>query len=284
MKTGILFLIKSKKSNSKSKFPACIPLNLGLGTWGLGLFTFLFLFNSILIIAQNDNISLQGKSVMYRMGGKIFYGRPLKNLSVEQQGISISDSSAMMKVNKKDAFGNKNEKNLTQISDTDVALMDASETGMKVRKTDVFGNVEQKNLSPSPGQKMTLVETSETTQMKVRSADAFGNIAYENLNPITQQKVLLLDENETIMRVTATDAFGNFSFENLNPAVNYKIKLQMEENPDLPEEDLIYISNNTGEIFQTFKIAGNKDFTFSTLSGDSTKMKLMEEVEVGMEK
>lgn len=245
---------------------------------------FIIILAGFILKAQNDNISLHGKSVMYRMGGKIFYGRPLKNIPVEQQEINVADSASLMRISKKDAFGNLTEKRLDPISDTSLALIDANETEMKVRKTDVFGNMEQKDLHPIPAQKMTIIETNETARMKVRAADAFGNIAYENLTPITQRKVLLMDENEAVMRVTTTDAFGNFEFENLNPERNYKVKLQMEENPDLPDENLIYIANNKGEVLQTFKVGGNNDFTFSTLAQDSIKIKLMEAVEVEMEK
>lgn len=250
------------------------------------VFVFLIILSSYAVKAQNnDNISLQGKSVMYRMGGKIFYGRPLKNIPVEQKNVNSADSASMMRINKKDAFGNKTENSLNPITDTGIALINANEAEMKVRKTDIFGNAEQRNLEPLSTQKMDIIETNnEYARMKVRATDAFGNVAYENLNPITQQKVLLLDENETVMRVTTTDAFGNFEFENLNPERNYKIKLQMEENPGLPDEDLIYIANNKGEVFRTFKVDGNKDFVFSTLSLDSIKIKLMEAVEVEMEK
>jgi hypothetical protein len=244
---------------------------------------FLIFFAGYGCIAQNDNISLQGKSVMYRMGGKIFYGRPLKNIAMEQQEIHATDSAAIMKVNKKDAFGNIMEKSLNPISDTNLALIEAHEADMKVRKKDVFGE-NQKDLQPIPVQKMTIIETKENAQMKVRAADAFGNISYENLSPITQRKVLLLDENEAVMRVTTTDAFGNFEFENLNPDGNYKIKLQMEENPDLAGDDLIYIANNKGEVLQTLQVGANKDFVFSTLSRDSINIKLMEAIEVEMEK
>lgn len=231
---------------------------------------------------QNDNISLQGKSVMYRMGGRIFYGRPLKNLPIEHQEISIGDSTAMMKVNKKDAFGHLNEKNLQYISDPDLEMIEAREEKMKVRKTDVFGE-DQASLHPLSIQKMTIVETKEEAKMHVRAADAFGNIVYENLNPFVQQKVLLLDEKDAIMRVTTTDAFGNFTFENLNPEINYKVKFQLEDNPNLPSDDLIYIANNKGEVFQTFLVGGNKDFTFLTLTGDSARMRLLEAEEVEME-
>lgn len=218
------------------------------------------------------------------MGGKIFYGRPLKNISVKPQDINSADSAAMMRFNKKDVFGNIAENNLDLITDTGLELINANEAEMKVRKTDIFGNVEQRNLAPVSPQKMNIIKADEHARMKVRATDAFGNIAYENLSPITRQKVLLLDENETVMRVTTTDAFGNFEFENLNPENNYKIKLQMEENPGLPEEDLIYVANNKGEVLQTFEVGGNKDFIFSTLSQDSIKINLMEAVEVEMEK
>lgn len=233
---------------------------------------------------ENGNISLDGKSVMYRMGGRIFYGRQIKNLPIVQQEVAVTDSSAIMKVKKTDVFGSKTEINLNPITDSSLTLINAGETGMKVRTADVFGEIQQRNLDPIPEQKMTLVETSETAGMKVRASDAFGNITYENLNPITQKTVLLLDEKETVMRVTTTDAFGNFAFENLNPDGNYKIKLQMETDPNLPKDDMIYIANNSGEVFQTFKIDGGKDFVFSTLSAEYAKMNLMEAVEVGMEK
>ncbi len=215
------------------------------------LIAFLIAFFNVESYCQNnDNISLQGKSVMYRMGGKIFYGRALKNIPIEQQDINPSDSVAVMTVKKKDAFGKTGEK----------------------------------NLSPIVNEQISIVETKEDAGMKVRATDIFGNSSYENLHPLHQQKVILLDEHETEMRITTTDAFGNFAFENLNPEGNYKIKLQMADNPGLPSEDLIYLANSKGEVFQTLKIVLNKDFIFPTLSADITGMKLMEAVEVGMEK
>lgn len=234
-------------------------------------------------MAQNDKINLHRKSVMYRMGGKVFYGRAIKNITVQQQEVTANDSLAVMKVNKKDAFGNISEKNLASITDT-VDRMEAHEEEMKVRKTDIFGSLDQKNLDPLKAPKLTIVETSEEAKMKVRAADAFGNVAYENLEPITQQKVILLDENEAVMRVTTTDAFGNFMFENLNPEGNYKIRLQLEENPGIATDNLIYVANNQGEVLQTFDVNDNKDFDFSTLAIDSVKIKLLEPEEVQMEK
>ncbi len=227
---------------------------------------------------NNDNISLQGKSVMYNLGGKLFYGRALNKQVVSEKTIETNDSSAAMKVRSQDAFGNKEKMNAMT---TDLYIIQENEEEMKVRTKDVFG--EKENLKPITEPNLSTIETKEA-KMKIRSKDAFGNYVYENINPLAEQKVVLMDENETVMRITVTDAFGNFSFANLNPEGNYRVQLQMESNPNLPKDDLIYFANNNNEVLEAFKINEKGKFGYSLLSGELTKMKLMEAVEVKMEK
>ena len=184
---------------------------------------------------------------MYKLGGRLFYGRAIKAQAMEQKIITVQDTDATMRFVAKDAFGSYTYQNLKPTENN---------------KTEAMTQVQQ------------------IPNMLVSAKDVLGNHVYENISPIHQHKVILKDEKETVMMVTKTDVFGNFSFENIPSDKNYKIEVALMTDPSIPENEMIYLANTQGDVLKTYSVKDNKDFSYTVLSQDVIKMRLLEEKDV----
>lgn len=184
---------------------------------------------------------------MYKLGGRLFYGRALKVQAMEQKIISAQDTDASMRVVAKDAFGSYKYQNLKPAENI---------------RTEV------------------IAQERQVPKMLVSAKDVMGNHVYENISPVHEHKVILKDEKETVMMVTKTDVFGNFSFENIPSDKNYKIEVALITDPGLPENEVVYLTNTKGEVLKTYSVKDNKDFSYTVLSQEVIKMRLLEEKDV----
>lgn len=212
----------------------------------LAFYSIFFLAMPLHLFSQDSKLLSKKSAAMYKMKGKVFYGRPLKNIPIQQQQ-NDSGFSEIMRIKKQDIFRNVEEHPLGTITDAGLSVMESQDASMRVKTTDVLGLM-------------------------------------ENLNPISKQKILLLDENESLMKISSTDVFGNFAFENLNPDKSYKIRLMVEGELTLPENNMIYIANDQDEILRSIKVEKGKSFYFQTLAPVPVEIKLLEpqEAEIKM--
>lgn len=109
-----------------------------------------------------------------------------------------------------------------------------------------------------------------------------GVFLYSKLNPASEVYLKLLDENNVEVQRVKTNKYGEFFFENLKIDKDYVIVFD-EQDVNLSEESVIYITNEKKDKVSAMIKSGKKFFKFRALAEESYNvLPLLEEKDVAL--
>lgn len=96
----------------------------------------------------------------------------------------------------------------------------------------------------------------------------------DEAQPIANAKINLINANGQVVQTATTNEFGSFVFSNLPPDENYMFQVDAED-PKLPNNTRIELTDRNGNTLKVFNIGANNSFRFDLLTADSVNIQKM---------